>query len=92
MDGNPVSTSRNLRGIRAYVGKHSIKVLAIDTIADGEGQLSILFENGNSFATNFASFTVLKEWVRNWRNVYGAPLLVNTVDCGTVSYRNPALI
>ena len=35
-------------------------------------KLSILFENGCSFETNFASYTVLNGFVRRWRNVHGA--------------------
>ena len=89
--GNPISRSRNLRGIRSYVGKHIIKVLAIDAISKSEGKLMILFENGNSFETNFADFKVLKESVRNWRNTYGAPLRVNGVDCGNINSNNEAL-
>lgn len=89
--GNVISSSRNLRGIRAYVSKNIITVLDISKIGDWEGKLSILFDNDNSFETNFASYDVLKNFVRNWRNTYGAPLTVNGEANGKVSYKNPAL-
>ena len=62
-DGNVISKSRNLAGIRRYVGGHTpplIKVLDVSEIGDKEGKLCILFENGCSFETNFASYSVLR--------------------------------
>jgi hypothetical protein len=97
-DGNIIQRSKNLAGIRRYVaGKHGfrpqIKVLSIDRIDRwSEGKLCILFANGASYETNFASFGVLKSWVRNWRRVYGAPLLMNGQKQGKVSGDNPALV
>jgi hypothetical protein len=91
-DGNVISKSRNLAGIRRYVGGHTaplIKVLDVSEIAHNEGKLCILFENGSSFETNFASYSVLKGFVSRWRNVYGAPLTVNGQPEGVVSARNP---
>lgn len=90
-DGCVIQRSQNLAGIHRYVSNHIIKVLSVDEIAEGEGKLCILFDNGASYETNFASFVVLKMHVRQWRNVYGAPLLVNGKDCGKVSYKNEAL-
>lgn len=97
-NGDIIQRSQNLRGIRAFVGKNIIKVLSIDAIGGEpcretlrEGKLCILFENGDSFETNFASLSVLKGWVARWRNAWGAPLRVDGHDCGTVSAKNPAL-
>jgi hypothetical protein len=87
-DGSAVRQSRNLRGIRTYVGKNLVKVLAIDRLANGEGKLLILFDNGHSFETNFADYTVLRDFVRRWRNVYGAPLRVNGKDAGIIKALN----
>ncbi len=87
-NGNPIQSSRNLRGIRAYVSNHAIDTLAIDRLPSGEGKLMILFRDHSSYETNFADFTVLRDFVRRWRNVYGAPLMVNTQECGKVSYSN----
>lgn len=93
-DGNVVSRSRNLRGIRTYVSKTTnlISVLSIDRLAHDEGKLMILFSNGDSYETNFASFDVLKGFVRRWRNVYGAPLRVNGYVSACVSKDNPRLL
>ena len=91
-DGNVISQSRNLAGIRRYVGGHTpplIKVLDISEIGAGEGKLCILFENECSFETNFASYSVLKSFVSRWRNVHGAPLTVNGQPAGVVSTSNP---
>jgi hypothetical protein len=91
-DGNVISKSRNLAGIRRYVGGHTaplIKVLDISEIGAGEGKLCILFENRCSFETNFCSYSVLKGFVRRWRNIYGSPLTVNGQPAGIVSALNP---
>ena len=92
-DGNVISKSRNLAGIRRYVGGHTpplIKVLDVSEIAHKKGKLCILFENGCSFETNFASYAVLKSFVSRWRNVHGSPFTVNGQTAGVVSVRNPA--
>lgn len=90
-NGEIISSSKNLAGIRRYVSSHLIKILDISKVGQFEGQLSILFEDKSSYQTNFASFEVLRNFVRRWRNVYGAPLRVNGVDCGNVEYKNEAL-
>lgn len=90
-DGKVIQRSRNLRGIREFVGKHLIKVVDISKIGTSEGKLCILFEDGYSFETNFASFQTLKETVRNWRNMYGAPLLINGISRGIVKVDNSFL-
>ena len=91
-EGAIISKSRNLRGIREYVGRNLVKVVdATEVGARGEGQLSILFENGDSFQTNFASYAVLLESLSNWRNMYGAPLTIGGQSRGKVGYYNPAL-
>ncbi len=76
--GNVKSSSRNLRGIVRAFGKQLIKVISIDPIADGEGKLYVLFDNGDSFETNFASFTTLRYWIKARRNLRGVKL----IDCG----------
>jgi hypothetical protein len=80
-----------LSGIREYVGKNLIKTLAIDDLKEHGGKLSILFENGASFETNFASYQVLKNFVYHWRNVHGSTLVLNGVVCGIVCRDNPFL-
>ena len=89
--GNVVSRSRNMRGIRQAVGREVVNFVAIDRRPRGEGNLFIEFSNMNWFKTDFASFDVLKDAVRRWRNLYGALLLVDGKVSGKVGYRNPAL-
>lgn len=89
--GNVVSESRNLRGIRAAVGRQHVKLVSIQHRPDQQGELYIEFDNGNHFTTDFADFSVLKDAVRNWRNLYGARLQVDWKNVGKVEYRNPAL-
>jgi hypothetical protein len=94
-DGKPISRgSKNLAGIRRYVSKgHRIKVIALDRIGQTglEGKLCILFENGCSYETNFASFAVLCGWVGRWVSAYGSPLRVEGQDAGLVERGNPYL-
>jgi len=93
-DGRVIAQSRNLAGIRRYVGGHNapvIKVLDITELAGGGGKLCILFENGASYETSFASFGVLREFVRRWRNVWGAPLTINGSSWGDVFGQHVAL-
>lgn len=89
--GNFVSESRNLRGIRQAVGREAVSLVAIESRSTGEGDLHIGFQNGNRFRTDFASFDVLKDAVRRWRNLYGASLVVDGKREGKVGYGNPAL-
>jgi hypothetical protein len=101
--GEVVGTSRNLAGIRRLVSKKLIKELEIGRkevmLGEGspksevasDGVLRILFDDGTRYATDFASYTVLKNFVRQWRNVYGAPLLVEGKARGKVDYKNEAL-
>ncbi len=91
-NGNKISESKNLAGIRRYVATNTIKILAIDSIDSCAGKLVILFDNKASFECNFASFNVLRNFVRNWRNVYDSPLLVQGNDAGKVSYDNTWLV
>ena len=93
-DGNIIKTSRNLRGIREHVSHNLVKVVGIDRIGDKhlEGKLLILFENGDSYETNFASYEVLCDFLGRWRNIYGAKLIIGGSDCGTISSKNPNLM
>ena len=87
-DGNVIRQSRNLAGIRRYVGglhPPIIKTMDISQVGDNEGKLSILFEQGQSYETNFPCFVSLALFVRGWRNVYGAPLTVNGEPSGKVN-------
>ncbi len=86
-----ISSSRNLRGIRRHLQWYNVRFVDISRVGMGKGQLSILFDNGDTFQCNFASFSVLKETIRNWRNLYGVRLLVDGVASHIVCITNPKL-
>jgi hypothetical protein len=90
-EGVVVQRSRNLRGIREYVSKHSVKFIGLHRKPDGGGTLYVMFDNQERFKTDFASYEVLKNFVRNWRNVYGVLLMVEGRPSGTVYYDQPLL-
>ena len=61
-----------------------------------EGRITIQVEpwqggERSMFRTNFSSFQVLQNAVRNWRNLDGVPLYVDRAPAGKVGYSNPAL-
>lgn len=92
-NGDIIQQSRSLRGIRTFVIKNrpnAIKIWRTGSDLD-EGELQVVFPNGDNFETEFASFEVLKGWVKRWRNVHGVPLAVEGNAAGTVSKDNPAL-
>lgn len=98
--GKTLNRSRNQRGIRRMVGTlpiQSVEVrkLYLGKINGPEAKLIIIFgrkqypylSNGWQDATYeipFYSYSMLLEVVRRWRNLYGAPLIVNGYDTGTV--------
>ncbi len=71
-DGNIIHRSANLLGVRRYLGrtKSPIKVLSISKVGEWEGNLSILWEDGCSYKTLFASYVCLKDFIKRWRNTY----------------------
>lgn len=90
IDGNPIRVSRNLRGIRRYAGKHACKSIDASPIGqEGEGLLSMIFENGCTFQTRFASFAVLMYTLNNWRNLYGTPIRIRGDYWGILGKDNP---
>jgi hypothetical protein len=90
-DGKIISSSSNLRGIRERVQKHLVARCSIGKIGTGEGVLRIEFENMDNFQAHFASYTVLCQFVRKWRSMYGIPLIVDGMECGVIGGDNPFL-
>lgn len=90
--GEVVSRSRNLAGIRAYIGRNLVDRVKVYPADNREGILEIWFDNGNYCQTRWASFSVLKSALRTWRNLYGANLEIEWNEAGKIGYRNPALI
>ena len=89
--GNILSRSRNLRGIRTTVGKQLVESVGIQKRGDGSGVLFVIFANGDNFTTPFASYSVLCRSVLNWRNLYGAQLILNGLTAGMVGAYNEYL-
>jgi len=91
LNGKIIKASRNLRGIREYVCMQLVKFIDIAycPAANGVGSLLVHFKNGAIYHTEFADFSILRNWVRDWRSVYGSPLWVNGVRQGVVSKTNP---
>lgn len=86
--GNVLSKSHNLRGIRSKVSTQLVESVGVQKRTSGEGVLFIIFANGDNFTTPFASYSVLCRSVLNWRNLYGAKLILNGVVKGTVGRYN----
>lgn len=91
--GAVISRCRNQSALRRKVGKDAVRWVAIDeNVNNGEGRLMMLFENGDKVEFGWASFNVLRMSLRNWRNLYGAKLLINHQEVGVVSKDNSKLI
>lgn len=90
-DGNVISDCQNLRSLFRRAGKVLVEVVGIDRRDDGSGKLYVRFDDWSTCVCDWASFSVLREHVRRWRNVHGATLLVNGGNVGTVRPTNPAL-
>ena len=81
--GEVVAKSRNLRGLLTYARKSPVKHVYLRRMAYGYGGLFIEFENGATCKTEFASFTVCRNWLesrRSWQ------LGLNKERSGDVEY------
>ncbi len=79
---NVVSQSANLRGLRRATGTYSVHSVHLN---EEPTTIKVIFKNGFHCTTNFASFTVLKDTVKNWRNLYGSNLVINGVEFGVIN-------
>lgn len=88
------------RTIRRVIGQHRVERVEIWKGDNwrADGNIKIVYkENGRAdspgvvWQDEWASYDVLKWALRNWRNLYGAPLFVSDQEAGVVGYRNPAL-
>jgi len=89
-NGDIIRRSKNLQGIRRFASQEGIERVEIRRFADGEGLLTVHFCGAHT-DVNFASFSILQGFVRQWRNAHGAPLLVDGIPSGIVTTKNPAL-
>lgn len=74
--GEEISRSKNMRQLRRHAGELLAATVEIVERKNGGGILRVLFENGDSCKTNFASFTVLYSCVKRWYNLRHAELIV----------------
>ena len=88
-NGDIVQRSKNLAGIRRYASKHGIDNVRLTGFTDGTGMLTVYFSDGASSTVSFASFEVLQMFVRNWRNARGAGMVVNGLNRGKVTTKEP---
>jgi hypothetical protein len=68
-NGRVVASSRNLEVISRYQRGYSIyvKSVSISKLPNGEGHLHLIYSDGATVDTNFADYTVLKQWCENKR-------------------------
>lgn len=83
-DGKVISKSKNLRGIRRYVATNAIEKVMLFS---QEAGIRIVFKNGDYWKSQFADYSVLRWMVSNWRNIYGASLIIDNYFAGVV-YKN----
>jgi hypothetical protein len=88
-NGTIIGRSKNLNGIRRFASRYGIESLYLGGYADGTGILVVYF-NGASATAYFASFEVMQQFVRNWRNARGAAVNINGVARGVVTSKEPA--
>ena len=92
--GRATNYSNSLRGIRQYVSRRLVRRVEIREFHgphQGEGGIKVTFDDDYYWLGRFADFGVLKWVLRNWRNLYGAPLFVNDNPAGKIDYHNPVL-
>lgn len=89
--GVPVRRSRNLRGLRQHIAHNLVDRVSIYPISGGQGVLEVMFANGDVHRGQWADFGMIKNSLRNWRNLYGAPLFINGAPAGQVRWNNERL-
>lgn len=91
--GKAVFTSRNLAGIQRAISRDLVKSVRIDHFPDkfphGNGRLRVLFQNGNRYETDFASYEVLKGWLRGRLWLHGVPIKTSDEGSGVIGKKFP---
>lgn len=83
--GRVIRTSKNLRGILRYPGSRSlvyIKEVRVTPLERLKGRLEVTWSDGAYAVTEFASHSVLCDWLRSRRSWYGAEVLHNGRPAG----------
>jgi len=89
--GQTIRTSRNLRGLLEHMRRELVLEVHIRPLAIGGGRLSVIFVNGDSCATEFADYAVLRHWVARRKWFQGVPLYVQGQRSGAVNPRHTHL-
>ncbi len=69
--GQVIRRSRNLRGIFAHARRTWIEKASASPMQAGQGLLQVTFGDGCTCRTEFASYQVLCDWLRNRRSWAG---------------------
>lgn len=72
--GKVLSKSKNLRGITREIGKQPLKCVKVWQSDGNRNLIQFCFESGDICTTNFASMSVLIDWVRKRRNLRGVDI------------------
>lgn len=89
--GNPISSSKNLRGIRRAVGTYPVQFVRINSYLDGSAIMKVEFKNGNFSVIAWDSFRFLIDSLRNWRNLYGVKIYIDNIARGLIDPKNEYL-
>jgi hypothetical protein len=89
--GKTIHTSKNLRGLLDHMRREMVREIHICPLIIGGGLLSVIFENGDSCAVEFADYAVLRHWVIGKKWFQGVPLWVCGMRSGEVNSRHTHL-
>lgn len=70
--GRIIRTSRNLRGILDYARVSPVARIESCPIGESEGTMRVVFKDGAESRANFASYSVMMEWIAERRSWAGA--------------------
>jgi hypothetical protein len=88
-NGEIVSRSANLRGLRRHLTSHPAQSVQIAQYNGGSAYMIVEFQNGDYCRSDWASYRVLCQSLANWRNLRGTPLFIKS---GNVGPDNVALL
>jgi hypothetical protein len=66
--GRPHRTSRNLRGLLDYAQKRAVVCIITRKRNPGEGELTVIYNDGAIGRSSWRSHAIMIDWVRNRRS------------------------
>lgn len=77
-NGDILSTSRNLAGVRRAARKYHVRIVTLNLLENGRGELRVWFSPNPIYGkyaaatcvTEFESFVVMCGFVRRWKSIY----------------------